>query len=45
MKPRTNYGKVISLLYSALYSDYKLTDKDIKLIIDYIMKEYMWKVG
>lgn len=41
MKPRTNYGKVISLLYRALYSDYELKDNDLKLIIDYIMKEYM----
>ena len=45
MKTRTNYGKVISLLYSALYDNYKITDEDLKLIIDYIMKEYMWKVG
>lgn len=41
MKTRTNYGKVISLLYRALYSDYILSDRDFKLIIDYIMKEYM----
>ena len=45
MKTRTNYSNVISLLYRALYSDYKLTSEDLKLIIDYIMKEYMWKVG
>lgn len=38
---RTNYSNVISLLYKALYSDYKLTREDLKLIIDYIMKEYM----
>lgn len=41
MKTRVNYGKVISLIYGALYDNYKLTDKDLKLIIDYIMKEYM----
>lgn len=40
MKPRTNYGKVISLLYGALYSDYELSDKDLKLIINYVMEEY-----
>lgn len=41
MKPRTNYDKVISLLYKALYSDYELNDNDLKIIIDYITKEYM----
>lgn len=41
MKPRTNYDKVISLLYRALYSDYELTNKDLIKIIDYITKEYM----
>lgn len=41
MKTRANYGKVISLLYGALYSNYKLTDRDLKLIIDYITKEYI----
>lgn len=40
MKTRTNYGKVISLLYKALYSDYKLKSEDLKLIIDYITEEY-----
>lgn len=38
---RTNYGKVISLLYRALYSDYVLTDENLIEIIDYIMKEYI----
>lgn len=41
MKARNNYSNVITLLYKALYSDYKLTSEDLKLIIDYIMKEYM----
>lgn len=45
MKPRTNYDKVITLLYKAMYSVYQLTYKDLKIIIDYIMKEYIWKVG
>lgn len=39
--PRTNYGKVISLLYGALYGEHKLSDKDLILIIDYIMSEYL----
>ena len=38
---RTNYGKVISLLYKALYSDYKLSNDDLKIIINYIVKEYI----
>lgn len=37
---RTNYDKVISLLYRALYSDYKLSDDDLKIIINYVMEEY-----
>jgi hypothetical protein len=41
MKTRNNYGKVISLLYKALYGDYVLTDEDLIKIIDYIMKEYI----
>lgn len=45
MKTRTNYGKVISILYRALYSDYKLSDRDLKLIINYVMEEYLGKVG
>ena len=40
MKPRTNYDKVISLLYKALYSDYELSDDDLKIIINYVMEEY-----
>lgn len=39
-KPRNNYDKVISSLYRALYGDNKLTDKELKMIIDYIMGEY-----
>ncbi len=40
MKTRTNYSNVISLLYRTLYSDYELSDKDLKLIINYVMEEY-----
>lgn len=40
MKTRANYDKVISLLYGTLYGEHKLTDKDLKLIINYIMEEY-----
>lgn len=40
MKTRTNYSNVISLLYKALYSDYKLTSEDLKYIINYVMEEY-----
>lgn len=45
MKPRPNYDKVISMLYGALYGDYKLKDEDLRKIIDYIMEEYTRKVG
>ena len=33
-----NYDKVFELLMKAQYSDYKLTRKDISLIMDYVVK-------
>lgn len=40
MKPRINYDKVITLLYKAMYGEYKLEYNDLKEIINYIMEEY-----
>ena len=40
-KVRKHYDEVIGLLYSALYGDYELSDRDLKLIIEYIMNEYL----
>ena len=45
MKTRANYGKVIAMLYGALYGNYKLKDEDLREIINYIMEEYTRKVG
>jgi hypothetical protein len=33
-----NYDKVFELLMKAQYSDYKLTRKDLSLILDYVVK-------
>ena len=38
IKARKGYDEVITLLYKAMYTDYKLTHKDYSKIIDFIVK-------
>lgn len=40
LKTRSGCSKVLTLLYRALYSDYELSDDDLKYIINYVMEEY-----
>lgn len=35
---RKGYDEVIALLYKAMYTDYKLTQKDYSKIIDFIVR-------
>ena len=40
LRGRRGFSKVLKLLYSSLYDSYKLSDADLKYIINYVMEEY-----